>query len=72
MWAAQSRGKGFKSPEAEANRRKVAEYLLDAGADVNLPADVIMLSLHNKSVCYYDLFTEWVDTSDASQSRWLH
>ena len=55
MWAAQSRGKGFKSPEAEANRRKVAEYLLDAGADVNLPADVIMLSLHNKSVCYYDL-----------------
>ena len=38
MWAEQSRG---KSPEAEANRQKVAENLLDAGADVNLQADVI-------------------------------
>ena len=41
MWAAQSRGKEFKSPEAVANRLKVAKYLLDAGADVNLQADVI-------------------------------
>ena len=48
MWAAQSSGKEFKTPEAEANRRKVAEYLLEAGADVNLQADVTMLSLHNK------------------------
>ena len=48
MWAAQSRGKGFKSPEAEVNRQKVVEYLLEAGADVNLQADVTMLSLHNK------------------------
>ena len=41
MWASQSKGsKKFTSPEAEANRRKVAELLLNAGADVNIKAKV--------------------------------
>ena len=40
MWASQSRGKKFTLPKAEENRRKVAELLLSAGADVNLKAQV--------------------------------
>ena len=41
MWAAQSSVfEQSKSKEAYANRSKVAEVLLEAGADVNLEAKV--------------------------------
>ena len=46
MWASQTYAgifgtkKRHTTDAAKENRRKVAEILLEAGADVNLPADV--------------------------------
>ena len=42
MWACQAKG---KKEEAKASRRKIANYLLAAGADVNSEADVIIIGV---------------------------
>ena len=80
MWACQARenqrrlpttAKIFSTEEAKANHRKIAKYLLDAGADVNSEADVCIASYFTDAVAYYCcclfVFQEWVDSSQASQ-----
>ena len=61
----------FSTEEAKANHRKIAEYLLDAGADVNSEADV-----HNSIVtdavdyhccCLFVFQNGWTPLMQASQ-----
>ena len=62
-----SQGKRFTTEEARADRRRIAEYLLAAGADVNSEARVMQFTIIMSLTYHNSLQNGWTPIMQASQ-----